>query len=259
MNVIDTHCHLQEKTYGDGMSEIVERAVSAGVGTLVTIGSAGSLAVCDEAIALAEADPRIWATVGYHPHHAKDADAAAIAAVEERAKHPRVVAVGEIGLDYHYDYSPRATQQNVFRSFIDVARRVKKPIVIHNRESDADCIDILNEERAEDVGGVVHCFSSSWELAKCALDKGFYLGFTGIVSFKKADEVRDVLRRTPRDRIVVETDSPYLAPKPYRGKRNEPAYVVHVAEAVASALDCSLEEVAAFTTENAHRLYGLPA
>lgn len=256
--MIDSHCHLQEKTYGDELADVVDRAEAAGVGTLVTIGSSDSLAHCEEAIALAEADPRIWATVGFHPHGAHAAGEAEIAAVEALAPHPRVVAVGEIGLDYHYDFSPREKQQQVFRDFIGVARRVKKPIVIHNRESDEDCIRILDEENAQDVGGVVHCFTSSWDLAKVALDKGFYLGFTGIVSFKNAHSVRDVLLKTPLDRVVIETDSPYLAPVPFRGKRNEPAYTAHVATAVASALELPIEDVWAMTEANTRRLYRLP-
>lgn len=255
--MIDSHCHLQRKTYGEELRDVIERAVDAGVHTMVTIGSSDSLAVCEEAIALAESDERIWATVGFHPHGAKAAGDTEIEAVEQLARHPRVVAVGEMGLDYHYDFSPRNKQSEVFRRLIEVARRVGKPIVIHNRESDEDCIEILNDEKAEDVGGVVHCFTSGWDLARVALDKGFYLGFTGIVSFKNADGVRDVLRRTPRDRIVVETDSPYLSPVPRRGKRNEPAYTMHVAEAVADTLGLSVAEVEALTDENTRRLYRL--
>ncbi len=258
MTVIDTHCHLQAKTYGEEMPDVIARAVEAGVDTLVTIGSAGALEVCNEAVALAETYPNVWATVGYHPHHASEVTPEVLAEIERIAAHERVVAVGEIGLDYHYDYSPRDVQQQVFRDFIEVARRVGKPIVIHNRESDADCMEILGDTRVDEVGGVVHCFTSSWELAECALDHGFYLGFTGIVSFKNAEEVRDVLRKTPRDRIVVETDSPYLTPRPHRGRRNEPAYVMHVAEAVADTLGMTLAEVSELTNENAKRLYRLP-
>lgn len=255
--MIDSHCHLQRKTYKDELPDVISRAVEAGIHTMVTIGSSDSLAACHEAISLAESDDRIWATVGFHPHGAREAGDAELAAVEELARHPRVVAVGEMGLDYHYDFSPREKQQQVFRRLIDVARRVGKPIVIHNRESDDDCIKILNDEKAEDVGGVVHCFTSGWELAKAALDKGFYIGFTGIVSFKNAESVRDVLRRTPLERIVVETDSPYLAPIPRRGRRNEPAYTTHVAEAVAETLGLSLDEVETLTEENTRRLYRL--
>jgi TatD DNase family protein len=255
--MIDSHCHLQKKTYGDELSDVVERAVEAGVQTLVTIGSSDSLDVCQEAIQLAELDDRIWATVGFHPHGADAAGPDEVRAVERLSAHPRVVAVGEIGLDYHYDFSPRDRQQEVFRQFIGVAKRVGKPIVIHNRESDDDCIRILEEERAEDVGGVIHCFTSGWELAKVALDKGFFIGFTGIVSFKNANEVRDVLKKTPLDRIVIETDSPYLAPVPFRGRRNEPAYTAYVADAVATALELPVEEVRALTEANTRRLYRL--
>lgn len=196
------------------------------------------------------------ATVGYHPHHAADVTAEDWPHLEELARHSRVVAVGETGLDYHYDYSPRDIQQQVFRRFLALARTVGKPVVVHNRESDDDCMAILREERADEIGGVVHCFTSGWELARTALDLGMYLGFTGIVSFRNAESVHDIVRRTPLDRMLIETDSPFLAPVPRRGKRNEPAWVTHVAEAVARLKGVSVEEVAVATTRNARALYG---
>ncbi len=257
--LIDSHCHLQRSTYGDQFDSVLDRARAVGVETMVTIGSSGSVEVCREAVAHAEASPDVFATVGYHPHDVRLLDEDAWAAVADLARQERVVAVGETGLDYHYEHSPRDAQQAAFRRFLALAREVGKPVVIHNRESDDDCIRILEEERAEDVGGVEHCFTSSWELARAALDRGFYIGFTGIVTFKRADAVRDVLRRVPLDRVVVETDCPYLAPEPHRGRRNEPAYVAHVAAGVAAALGGDVEEVRAVTSDNARRLYGLSA
>ena len=254
---IDSHCHLEAETYGDELPAVLARAREQGVAGFVTIGSSDSLAACREAIALAERHPDVWATLGFHPHYASAADETSLTRVAELAQHPRVVALGETGLDYHYDRSPREVQRRVFARFLDMARVLAKPVVIHNRDSDADCMEIMRAERAGDIGGVVHCFSSSWDLAKLALDMGFFLGFTGIVSFKKAEEVRDVARRTPLDRIVIETDSPYLAPRPHRGRRNEPAYVVHVAEALAQALRLGVDEVIAVTSENTRRLYRL--
>lgn len=255
--MFDTHCHVYPSTYADEVDDVLQRARDAGVSPMVVIGAGGSMALCRAALEVAERHEDVYATVGVHPHEASAWSAEMAESLTALCAHPKVVAVGEMGLDYHYDYSPRAVQDAAFRAQIAIARAVDKPIVIHNRESDDDCIRVFEEERLEEVGGVVHCFTSSWSLAKAALDRGFYIGFTGIVSFKNAEGVRDVLRQTPRDRIVVETDSPYLAPIPHRGRKNEPAYVRHVAEAVARTLDLSLEEVDALTTANAKRLYRL--
>lgn len=253
--MIDTHCHVYPSTFGDDVDATLQRARDAGVERMVIIGAGGSLELCQAAVDLAERHEDVFATAGFHPHEASAWTEANGLALTEICRHPRVVAVGEMGLDYHYDYSPRDQQEAAFRAQIAIAREVGKPIVIHNRESDEDCIRILREEDPSDVGGVVHCFTSSWELAECALEHGLHIGFTGIVSFRSAEAVRDVLRRVPRDRIVIETDSPYLAPVPFRGRKNEPAYVKHVGEAVARALDTTLDDVLAFTTENARRLY----
>lgn len=256
MEFFDSHCHLDLSRYGEDRPAVIERAREAGVTRLTQIGAGGSLDVCREAIALAESTPGITATVGYHPHDASKVTEGDWPELERLALHPKVVAVGETGLDFHYDHSPRDVQREVFARFIDLARRVKKPLVIHNRDSDADCIKILDSENAGEVGGVVHCFSSGMELARKALDIGFYLGFTGIASFKNAKGVHEAVIMTPLDRILIETDSPYLAPVPFRGKRNEPARVVHVAHAIAKLKGVSVEEVADQTTANARALYG---
>ena len=256
--MLDSHCHVYPTTYGDEVDEVLARARAAGVSPMVVIGAGGSMDLCRAALEVAERHEDVYATAGIHPHEASAWTPDLAVELAAICEHPKVVAVGEMGLDYHYDYSPREVQNATFRAQVEVARAVGKPIVIHNRESDEDCIRVFTEARLEEVGGVVHCFTSSWALAKAALDRGFYIGFTGIVSFKNAEGVRDVLRKTPRDRIVIETDSPYLAPIPHRGRKNEPAFVRHVGEAVARALDLSVEEVDAMTTANAKRLYRLP-
>ena len=257
--MIDSHCHVYPSQYGDDTDAALDRARAAGVDQLVLIGAGGDLATCDEAIAIAERRPDVWATAGFHPHYAEGVQDDMLEALRERVTHPRVVAVGEMGLDYHYDYSPREKQQAVFRAQVEVAREVSKPIVIHNRTSDEDCARIFDEAGLSDVGGVVHCFTSGWDLAKKALDHGFCLGFTGIVSFKNAREIREVLERVPHDRVMIETDSPYLAPVPHRGRRNEPAYLPAVARAVAETLGLSVDEVERLTDANTRRLFGIPS
>lgn len=256
--LFDTHCHLDEHRYPGELEQVIARAREAGVARMTAIGAAGDLATARHAIALAEQFDCIFASVGFHPHEASEVTDATLAELATLARHPRVVAVGEAGLDYHYDYSPREAQARVFVAQIELARAIGKPIVIHNRSSDEDCMRLLRENRAGEVGGVVHCFTSSWELARLALDLGFYLGFTGIVSFKNGENVREILAKAPRDRIVVETDSPFLAPLPFRGQRNEPARVREVAGWVEKALG---EEPGALTEllwQNAHALYRLP-
>lgn len=256
---IDTHCHLERARYGDELPDVLERARAARVSPMVAIGSGSTLETCAEAAALARSEPDVWAAIGVHPHEAASYSDALEAGIEGLAADPGVVAIGETGLDYHYAFAPPAVQEHAFRRQIHLAHRVGKPLVIHNRESDEDCIRILRDSPARDVGGVIHCFTSGWELAEAALDLGFFLGFTGIVSFRNAENVRDVLRRTPPERIVIETDSPFLAPVPHRGKRNEPAFVADVCAAVARVLERDVVEVAALTTANARRLYRLPA
>lgn len=256
--LFDTHCHLDEHRFPGELDAVIERAKQAGVTRMTAIGAAGDLATARHAITLAERYDCIFASVGFHPHEAAEVTDATLAELADLARHPRVVAVGEAGLDYHYDYSPRDVQARVFVAQLELARAVAKPIVIHNRTSDEDCMRLLRENRASEVGGVVHCFTSSWDLARLALDLGFYLGFTGIVSFKNGENVREILSKAPRDRIVVETDSPFLAPLPFRGQRNEPARVREVAGWVERALG---EEPGALTEllwNNAHALYRLP-
>jgi TatD DNase family protein len=252
--LIDTHCHLDPSYFPEGPDETLTRARSAGVTGFVCIG-VGSLEQTQSALQLAARRPDVWATVGVHPHEAAGHDAALDAALLELAKQPRVVAIGEVGLDYHYDHSPREKQQEVFRRFIALARQLKKPIVIHTRSAAEDTLRILQEEKAADVGGIIHCFSENKAFALRALDMDFDVSFSGIVTFKSAAELQDVARFVPLDRCLIETDSPYLAPVPYRGKTNTPAFVPYVARQLAALKGLGVEEVAAATSRNFETLF----
>ena len=256
--LIDTHCHLDGEYFPEGADETLARARSAGVTGFVCVG-VGSLAQAQAALALAARRPDVWATVGVHPHDAASCDAVLEAELERLARAPRVVAIGEIGLDFHYDHSPREQQQQVFRRFIQLARELKLPIVVHTRSAPEETLQILTEEGARDVGGLIHCFSENKPFASRALDLGFDLSFSGIVTFKRAQDIQEVAAWAPADRILVETDSPYLAPIPLRGKRCEPAYVLHTARFVAGLRGIPLEELAQQTSQNAQRRLGVSA
>lgn len=255
--LIDTHCHLDPSYFAEGAEAVMNRARAAGVTGFVTIGVGRDLEPARRAAALAAACPDVWATVGVHPHDAESLDEAGFAEMETLARQERVVAVGEIGLDYHYMRSPREVQQAVFRRFVALAKAVKKPIVIHTREAAADTLAILEEEGARDVGGIIHCFSEDRPFAERALALGFDLSFSGIVTFKTAVAIQEVAAWAPGDRILVETDSPYLAPVPFRGKKCEPAHVVHTARHVAKLRGEDFGVLAARTSENARRRLGL--
>lgn len=257
--LIDTHCHLDAAYYPSGCDEALARARAAGVGGFVAIGVGDTLDPARQAIAVAERRPDVWASVGLHPHDAKVGTDALLAELEELALHPRVVAVGEIGLDYHYDSSPRDVQCRIFREGIRLARRVKKPIVVHTREAAEDTLRILEEEGAREVGGIIHCFSEDRPFAERALAMDLDVSFSGIVTFRNARAVQEVAAWAPLDRILVETDSPYLAPIPFRGKTNEPAYVVHTARKVAELRGIDVEALAEATTANAERRLGVAA
>jgi TatD DNase family protein len=256
--LIDTHCHLDPHYFPEGADETLSRARSAGVTGFVCIG-VGSLEQADAAIGLAARRPDCWATVGVHPHEAANCDATLEAALRERARQSRVVAIGEVGLDFHYDHSPRDQQAEVFRRFIQLARELNKPLVIHTRSAPEETLEILSQEQARDVGGIIHCFSENKAFATRALDLGFDLSFSGIVTFKRSLDIQEVAAWAPADRILVETDSPYLAPVPLRGKRCEPAYVLHTATFVAGLRGVSLEEIAHQTSQNAARRLGVSA
>lgn len=253
--LIDSHCHLDPKNFADGSEPALGRARQSGVGAFVCIG-VGGLAEAQYACALAERERDVVATVGVHPHDAAQNDPQLEASLLSLATQDQVVAIGEIGLDFHYDHAPRGTQKAVFRRYVRLARQLKKPVVIHTRNAPSETLEILESENARDVGGVIHCFSEDVAFARRVLDLGFMVSFSGIVTFKRAEAIQEVARWVGADSYLVETDSPYLAPVPKRGKPNEPAFLVHTAAFVAQLRGQSLDQVAADTTRNARRLFG---
>jgi len=252
----DTHAHIDGPKFDVDRDEVLARAKAAGVTHIVCIGASDGMKNNRSAIALAEAHEEVWATVGVHPHDAAIVDPEKLAELEALAAHPKVVAVGETGLDYYYDTSPRERQREVFRDFVAMARRVDKPLVVHTRDADEDTAALL-EAHARGLIGVVHCFTGGPALAARAVALGWYVSFSGILTFRNAEPLRAIARELPRDRVLVETDCPYLAPIPHRGKRNEPAFVAHVAEALAELWETDAASVREITGENAARFYRL--
>jgi TatD DNase family protein len=255
--LVDTHCHLDASYWPEGAHAVLDRARAAGVSGFVAIGVGETLEPARNVVAIAGEVSDVWATVGLHPHDARSFSDEVLAELDALSRRPKVVAIGEIGLDYHYLHSDRETQLDVFRRLVDLAKQRRLPIVVHTRSAAADTLAVLEEEGAREVGGIIHCFSEDWAFAERALDLDFDLSFSGIVTFKNAAAIHEVAARAPLDRILVETDSPYLAPIPHRGKRCEPAYVLETARKVASLRGISLEELARATTENARRRLGL--
>lgn len=253
LGLVDTHCHLDPQYLPGGADDVLARARDAGVGGFVTIGVGSDASAARAAVTLAESRPEVAATVGVHPHDATTLDDELYAELERLARRPSVVAVGEIGLDYHYDRSPRDAQRATFARLIALARAVGKPIVVHTRSAPADTLDVLEAEGAREVGGIIHCFSEDRAFAARALGLGFDLSFSGIVTFKSATSVHDVAAWAPAERVLVETDSPYLAPVPFRGKPCEPGYLIHTARRLAELRKVPMEELARLTTENAER------
>ena len=255
--LIDTHVHLDDPRYDPDREAMFQRAQEAGVEKFVTIGC--DLSTSHAAVQLATIRPNVYATIGVHPHEVKRIEPHWYAELSQLAHQPKVVAFGEIGLDYHYDHSPRETQRQRFREQIELAKSLTLPLVIHTREAQEDTLTILQEEHAEEVGGVFHCFSEDLAFAKRALDLGFYLSFSGIITFRNASQLREVIRTVPDDRLLIETDAPYLTPVPFRGKRNESAYVIYVAEQIAEIKygdsQAGLARVADLTTNNACQLF----
>jgi len=252
--LIDTHAHLDDSSFDSDREVLIKRAFDSGLGYIISIGS--DIPSSRRTIDLVQQYNNIYATVGLHPHEAKKWDSKTYEELKKLSQSSRkVVAVGEMGLDYHYDDSPRDVQQEAFRQEIRLSREIGLPIVVHTREAEEDTMMILTEEKASEVGGVMHCFSSSRELALRCLDMGFYISLAGIVTFPKAVELQKLVAELPLDRILVETDCPYLAPVPHRGKRNEPAYVRHTAEKVAQLKGLTLAEIAKVTSENTKRLF----
>ena len=253
--LFDTHVHLNADQYQDDVTEVIERALASGVSRMVVVGFDRS--TINRAIELAEAYDFLYASVGWHPVDAIDMKAADLVCLEELSAHPKVVALGEMGLDYYWDKSPKEIQKEVFRNQIRLAKKVNLPIIIHNRDATADIVAILKEEKAETVGGIMHCFSGSVEIAKECVQMNFYISLGGPVTFKNAKQPKKVAEEIPLDRLLIETDCPYLTPHPYRGKRNEPSYVKLVAEEISKIKGVSFEEVSRITTENANKIFGI--
>ena len=254
---IDSHCHIDFPDFDEGLAPLLANMHSAQVDAALCVSV--NLENFPRVLAAAEAYPNVYASVGVHPDHenGREPDVAELVAL---AAHPRVVAIGETGLDY-YRMAREAVdwQRARFRTHIRAARLAAKPLIIHTRSAAADTLAIMAEEGADQAGGVMHCFTESWEVAEAALAMGFYISFSGIVSFKSARDLKEVARRVPLERMLIETDSPYLAPIPHRGKRNEPAYVRHVAEEIASLRGIALEQVGAVTSRNFHDLFRIAA
>jgi len=252
VRLVDSHVHLDDGKFDADREAVIERALAAGVERMMAIGTGSGPPDLETAIRLAERYPFMVATIGVHPHDASKATPETFERLRELAGHPKVAAIGEIGLDYHYDFSPRDVQRAVFLKQLEIAAEASKPIVIHTREAWADTVELVGE--CWHGGGIMHCFTGDSQQAREALDLGFHLAFGGVLTFPKAEAVREAARITPEDRLLVETDCPYLAPVPHRGKRNEPAFVVEVARRLAEVRGSTLDEIAGQTTGNFERL-----
>ena len=256
---VDSHAHIEMDDFDADRDEVIRRATDAGVEIIVDVGD-GDVSKDSHAAAfrLAERHSFVYTTVGVHPHEARLLDAELYAKLCDLAAHPKVIAWGEIGLDYHYDNSPRDVQRDAFRKQLAASRERRLPVVIHTREAEADTLEILRQEwGASGLPGVIHCFTGTGWFAEQAVELGFYISFSGVVTFKNAEELRRTAGNLPLSRLLIETDSPFLAPVPYRGRRNEPAYVVEVARRIAALRGLSVEEVGRATTENFKRLFRL--
>jgi len=261
---VDSHAHLDGKQFDSDRDDVIARAREAGVRAMVAIGNGDGPPTLDAGIRLAEKHPFMYATIGIHPHEARLADEAAYQQMEQLARHPKVIAWGEIGLDYHYDHSPRETQKQVFSQQMELAAAAKLPIVIHCRPSDGsdnawdDCLGMIERLWApRGLGGILHCFTGKWTQAKRALDMGFMISFAGNLTFPKAQQIRDAALEVPLDRMLIETDSPYLAPVPHRGKRNEPAFVVETARKLGELRSLSVDEIGELTSRNFYKFFKL--
>ena len=255
MELIDSHAHLDAGQFASDLSQVLERARQKGVRYIVTVGT--DLLSSLRAIELANRYHFVYASVGVHPHDADKVEEKTLEKLRELARQPKVVAIGETGLDYYRNYSPRPAQQQLFRDLIKMAKEVGLPLIIHQRHAQEELTASMDEEEAWEVGGVMHCFSGSEEHARRCLEKGFYLSFAGNITFPKATLLRRIIRETPMERILIETDSPYLAPLPHRGRRNEPSYVEIVAEKIAELKGLSVEQCGKMVTANLQRVFKL--
>jgi len=251
--MIDTHSHLNDPKFESDLDEVVSRARDAGVDRIVVCGY--DLPSSRAAVDIAARFDGVFATVGIHPHDAKSFSREALGEIEELSRAPKVIAIGETGLDFHYDFSPRPAQIEAFEAHIELAERVGLPVVIHSRESNDQALEVIASSAANIAGCVFHCFSGDEEFARRVLDAGFYIGIDGPITFRASEGLRRVVEITPTDRLLIETDCPYLAPVPHRGKRNEPGYLIHIAEEVARIKGLAVEDIGRITAENARRLF----
>jgi TatD DNase family protein len=252
--LVDSHCHLDFPDYAGQVDQVVARAAEAGVGVCLSIGT--ELKRFPGVKAVAEKFPNVWCSVGVHPHESEKEQLDDEAALIAEAGHPKVVGIGETGLDYYYEHSPRVPQQANFRAHIAAARKTGLPVIVHTRDADDDTIDILRDEMAKGrFTGLIHCFTGTQQLADAALELGLYISVSGIATFKNSRALRDVIATVPLERLLVETDAPFLAPVPHRGKTNEPAFVVHTAKMLAELKGVTEDELAKVTTENFFRLF----
>jgi TatD DNase family protein len=253
--LIDTHAHLEMREFNDDREDVIKRAREAGVEYIVTIGT--TIESSRDAVLLADKYDFIYAAVGIHPHEVKDILHPAYDIIRHFAQHKKVVAYGEIGLDYHYEHSPRTDQKRKFRDMLREARQLDLPVIVHDRDAHEDALQILSEEWSPDLGGVMHCFSGDVAMAKKLIEMGFSISIAGPVTYPKAEAMREVVRQVPIEHLLVETDAPYLAPQPMRGKRNEPAFVRHTAEMIAQVKGLTFDDVARITSFNAMQLFGI--
>ncbi len=257
VSLVDTHAHIQSENFADDIDQVVERAHCAGVEKIIVVGGAGELSTNETGLEISRRHSGTFATVGMHPHDARQVTDEDFQRLKVLTEDPKVVAVGETGLDFYYEHSPREVQMELFSRFIHLARETKLPLVVHDRDAHDEVEELIRRHGQGEVRGVIHCFTGDMKAAEAFLDLGFYLSFTGIITFKNAGSLREVVREVPMDRILVETDSPYLAPIPHRGKRNEPAFVRFVAEVIAQVKGLTMYEVAHTTNVNAQNLFGI--
>ncbi|MDA8213333.1 MAG: TatD family hydrolase [Clostridia bacterium] len=255
MRLFDTHAHLDDRKYDRDRRQMLKRAQDKGIQYIVNVGY--DLPSSQRSTGLAEEYPFIYAAVGIHPHDASEADDEVFSKLKNLVQHPKVVAVGEMGLDYFRDLSPRDVQQQVFRRQLGLAKELGKPVIIHDRDAHGDIMKILKEEQASKIGGILHCFSGSWEMAQECLEMGFYISIAGPVTFHNARKLAEIAAKVPLNRLLIETDAPYLTPEPFRGQRNESAHVYYVAEKIAGLRKISLADLAEATTRNGLEVFGI--
>jgi len=255
MMLIDSHAHLEMPEFSKDLESVIQRAKASGVEYIFTVGTEKK--DWKRALEIADSHPRIYAILGVHPHNAKEIDDQTYPTLRDLCRNAKVKAYGEIGLDFFRNLSPRDLQLKRFREQIGLAKELRLPVVIHDREAHQDTLEILKSERAEECGGIIHCFSGDYEMAKACMDMGFFISIPGSITFKNAEGFRETISRIPLESLLVETDAPFLTPLPFRGKRNEPSYVRYTAQSLAEVKKVSFEKVAEITTENALRVYRL--